>query len=897
MKYRKNTPYPALVRPDSPAQVVAVICIVAVVCYLAAKLGGALAIRPEMIWPVWPGCAFLVAALLLIPRKIWPWVLTAGLSGFALYDLQEHVTLRATAFLLVADFIEILVASLGVSYLFRGVPRLNSVQALIKYSIFAVILAPVSVASAAATALERDSWWVGFFTEALALLTLTPAILGWTHVALTRTRAKTPYVEGILLCAGLTTLAYLAFLTEASSSRPALLYSLVPFLLWAALRFGITGASSSMVIVCFLATMGVTHGRGPFAGNTPLKDVLALQLFLLVASCSFMVLAAVVEGHNAVEQSVRESEERFRLAAHAGKMFAYEWDAATDKVARSGDCAEVLGVTETAAFTGAQILAKVHPADRQKLTNALAQLSPQKPYLQISYRMLRADGSVIWVERNSQAYFDDHGKISRIAGLVANITERMEAEEARFRQAAIIESSEDAIISGTLDGIIVSWNSGAQKIYGYTEAEAVGKSITILVPPDLPEEENKVLEALRAGDRVEHFETVRLTKTGKRIDVSLTISPIRDSCGKTVGISGIARDITERKLGEQAVRENEQRFRLAAQAGKMYSFDWDVSTNVVVRSPERIKVLGAAEPLRSSHQQFVDTIYQEDRPRFIATIAGLRPENPTAEVIFRVRSSDGALIWLKSSGCGFFDSEGRLRRVIGMVADINDLKRAEESLSVMSRKLIEAQEQERGRIGRELHDDINQRLALLTVQLQSLEQDPAQLQERLQGLQKQTAEISNDVQALSHELHSSKLEYLGVVPGIRSWCREFSERQGMAVRFTSDVNTPVTHEIGVTLFRILQEALHNAAKHSGVKEIHVQLSEQSTEIHLRISDAGKGFDLEAARQSRGLGLASMEERARLVDGTLTIDTEPTRGTTIRVRVPFMPEHVTQRAAS
>ena len=184
--------------------------------------------------------------------------------------------------------------------------------------------------------------------------------------------------------------------------------------------------------------------------------------------------------------------------------------------------------------------------------------------------------------------------------------------------------------------------------------------------------------------------------------------------------------------------------------------------------------------MRSLHfslQQFVDTIHPDDRPQFSATIAGLTQENPTAEVIYRVRGSDGTLTWLKSSGRVFFDPEGRMLRVIGMVADITDLKRAEESLAGMTRKLIAAQEQERARIGRELHDDINQRLAMLGVELERLKENPSEIQSRVQELRKQTSEISNDVQALSHDLHSSKLEYLGVVSGIRSWCQEFSERQ------------------------------------------------------------------------------------------------------------------------
>lgn len=222
-------------------------------------------------------------------------------------------------------------------------------------------------------------------------------------------------------------------------------------------------------------------------------------------------------------------------------------------------------------------------------------------------------------------------------------------------------------------------------------------------------------------------------------------------------------------------------------------------------------------------------------------------------------------------------------------AIIAEAQRSQERLRHLSAQLINAQEQERARIGRELHDDVSQRLALLATELQQLQDEPSLVPSHVQGLTAEVTELSEDVQALSHELHSSKLEYLGVSAGIKSWCKEFSERQGMEVAFRNEGCSALPLDIGVCLFRILQEALHNAVKHSGVKQIEVQLRDESGEIHLIVRDAGRGFDIEAARQGRGLGLTSMQERVRLVNGTIDIQSKEMCGTTIHVRVPLESE--------
>jgi len=238
--------------------------------------------------------------------------------------------------------------------------------------------------------------------------------------------------------------------------------------------------------------------------------------------------------------------------------------------------------------------------------------------------------------------------------------------------------------------------------------------------------------------------------------------------------------------------------------------------------------------------------------------------------------------------------------VVALVEDITEGKFAEKELSSVSLRLIEAQEQERARIARDLHDDINQRLGLLAIELGRLKievpDSNLEVLRRLDELQKHTSEVATDIQALSRELHSPRLEYLGIVAAMRGFCQEFGPQQKVEIDFRShDLPTPVPADVSLCLFRVLQEALHNAAKHSGAPRFAVQLWGTPGEIHLAVSDAGVGFDPETAMKGRGLGLVSMQERVRLMNGSIAIASKPGE-TTINARVPLVSVVGSVRAA-
>ena len=498
---------------------------------------------------------------------------------------------------------------------------------------------------------------------------------------------------------------------------------------------------------------------------------------------------------------------------------------------------------------------------------------------QLEKRYFRRNGSLVWGNLSVSLLKSRTSPL--VLAMVEDVTDKKLADEARFRHAAIVESSDDAIASVTLDGVIASWNAGAQRIFGYTESEAVGKSVTILVPPERPDEENKILETLMVGGRIDQFETVRVSKTGERISVSVSISPIKDLTGKIVGFSGISRNITERKRAVERLREYEKAVEGAEDmigvVDREYRFLLANRQYLRMRNLTREQVVGRFIPDVLGKEVFETII----KPKLDECFQGKVVRYEMKFSYPTVGERDLLLSYFPIEA-----ANGTIDRAACILHDITDRKRAEDALSAMTRKLIEAQEQERSRIGRELHDDIGQRLALLAIQLEQLRNNPVEVSNSIQQLLQETTALSDDVQALSHELHSSKLEYLGVVLGMKSWCREFSERRKIEVDFRSDVSRPLPFEIGVSLFRVLQEALNNAFRHSGVKRFEVRVAEQSNEVHLLVRDSGKGFDIEAARQGSGLGLTSMQERIRLINGTIAFESMPMVGTTIHVRVPF-----------
>jgi len=367
--------------------------------------------------------------------------------------------------------------------------------------------------------------------------------------------------------------------------------------------------------------------------------------------------------------------------------------------------------------------------------------------------------------------------------------------------------------------------------------------------------------------------------------------------GEPTRMLGMATDVTDTKLLEQQVRESEQRFRLLANTAPVLI--WTAGADKLCDYVNKPWLDFTGRTLEQElGNGWAEGIHGEDVVHCLRAYTEAFEKRETFEMEYRLRRSDGEYCWIFDRGVPRFNPDGSFVGYIGCCIDITERKHAEAALSTMGRKLIEAHEEERTWIGRELHDDVNQRLALLAVRLDQWSKEKLQpsFSERLSNAQTQVVEISRDVQALSHRLHSSKLDYLGLAAATRSFCKEVSENTKVEIQFNhSAVPSTLSREVSLCLFRVLQEALQNAIKYSEVTVFRVSLGGTIDGVELTVSDDGKGFDESEGFSRQGLGLISMRERLQMVRGRLEIKTQPGAGTTISARVPVETANVQAKA--
>jgi PAS domain S-box-containing protein len=451
----------------------------------------------------------------------------------------------------------------------------------------------------------------------------------------------------------------------------------------------------------------------------------------------------------------------------------------------------------------------------------------------------------------------------------------------------------DAIIAVDEERRIVLFNTAAEKMLGCTQGEAIGTIVDRFIPERHRAKHEAYMRRFTGSvvttPPMEASDGLWAVRTnGQEFPVEASIIHI-ESEGRSLFTVTI-RDITERRLAEEAIRESEQRFRLVANTAPVMI--WMSGPDKLCNYFNKPWLEFSGRPLEAElGDGWAEGVHPEDLRACLDTYVQAFDRRESFSMQYRLRRYDGEYRWLLDIGVPRSNPDGSFEGYIGSCIDITDRKRAEEALVGMGRRLIEAQEQERAWIARELHDDVNQRILLLVFDLelwvQQLPDSAADIRERMRHGHQRLSDIVSDIEALSHRLHSSKLEYLGLVAAARSFCRELAEQQKVEIDFThKNIPDGVPGEISLCLFRVLQEALQNAVKYSGVRQFAAKLRGTEGEIRLTVTDLGVGFDPHEAVNGHGLGLISMRERLHLAGGQFSVESQPGMGTTVRARVRF-----------
>jgi PAS domain S-box-containing protein len=519
-------------------------------------------------------------------------------------------------------------------------------------------------------------------------------------------------------------------------------------------------------------------------------------------------------------------------------------------------------------------------------------------------------GASCWVYLESLAVHQESGRITHWRTALLDVSDRKRAElalrESEARLRVMLDHSPSLIFLKDLKGRYLDVNQQFERTFHLIRQGIIGKTDHDIFPPEqataFRANDLKVLEAGRSLQ----FEEVALHDDGPHTSI-VSKFPLRRLDGTPYAICGITTDITERKQTEKSLQNREREFHLLADhVPALYSY---IDTELRYRFVNKRYEEFFGRPASGIVGKHIKDVVGEPNsskiePQLREALAGRE-----VSFIYPMALPNGDARWMNVHCTPDGDDTGRIRGALVLVTDVTAQKQADlalqqsqivlgekrEELQTLAEKLLTAQDEERKRIARELHDDFNQRLAALSVELESLERAPIAPPEpvarQLAVIRGQVGRLSDDLHDLAYKLHPSLLEHVGLEVAMRDHVAEFAKRTGLPVTFTArEVPETLSPEVATNLFRVMQESLQNVFKHAQATEVTVRLSGSSKGIGLSVRDNGKGFDLENKNaRVKGLGLVSMQERARLLGGFLRIHSFPRDGTKVCAWIPRFQE--------
>jgi PAS domain S-box-containing protein len=505
---------------------------------------------------------------------------------------------------------------------------------------------------------------------------------------------------------------------------------------------------------------------------------------------------------------------------------------------------------------------------------------------------------------------------------------RQRADRSGTLLASIVESSDDAIVSKTLDGVITSWNKGAERLFGYSADEAIGQPITLIIPVDRRDEETKIIESLRRGGRIDHFQTVRQRKDGTFVDISLTISPVRDAAGNIVGASKIARDVSSVIRAERALAEQARLLDLSNDAILVR----DAHNRIKYWNTGAVEIYGYSreEALGHTSHDLFQTVFPEPLDAIEETLR--RDGRWTGELLHKRK--DGREIVVTSRWILDRDFAGNLLSILETNNDITHQKRSEQELRKseeqlrtlndsletkvrqrtrelekrtaqvfdLSMRLLRTQDNERRHIARELHDTSGQTMTVVAMKMERLIEKVKQTapelaadQEVIRGL---IEKLSQEIRTTSYLLHPPLLDEGGLRVALPCYVRGLTERSGIDIRLSiSEDIGRLSQDLELVIFRLVQECLTNVRRHSGSKTAMIRIVRDEDKISLGVMDQGNGISPETLAEIQsggaGIGVRGMRERVRQFNGDMKIESNGA-GTTISFTFPLSTETAAER---
>jgi PAS domain S-box-containing protein len=594
-----------------------------------------------------------------------------------------------------------------------------------------------------------------------------------------------------------------------------------------------------------------------------------------------------------MEQVLRESEEALREAQRVAQVGSWTQDVQTNELTWSDEMYRIHSRDPNLGPPSSDELARLFTTESWERLTAAREAALQTGHVaDHDLELIRPDGSHRWIYARGEVETDESGRPVRFRGIAQDITERRRANEelqnSEVKYRTLVETTGTGYLIIDSQGKVLDANQEYVRLSGHGALrEILGRSV-IEWTAEKEKQRNAEAVAQCAKDGfIRNFVTEYVGGKGQTtfIEVNATV----EGKGESLRIVSLCRDVTERKAAERALRETEGRFRTIANTAPVMI--WMSGPDKLCTYFNKPWLDFTGRPVETQlGNGWTEGVHPDDLSGCMATYSQSFDRREPFRIEYRLKRHDGEYRWIVDVGVPRFEADGSFAGYIGSCVDDTEHREGVEALRTVGGRLIQGQEQERKRIARELHDHISQRLAMLAFELQQLQSTPrlsaGQRNERIGKLFKYTNQLASEIQALSHSLHSASLEYLGLVPAIQGFCDELAKTHKVTIDFVhSGVSNSLSADVALALFRVTQEALHNAVKYSGVRKFEVRLLGTPDQIQLTIRDSGVGFGPEAAMHGHGLGLISMRERIVPLKGTISIVSKPKHGTEITVRVP------------